>query len=175
MAIPGSGKVSIGDIRTELQNGGTNNFSLKKAGRPTTGVPGTFENPVYTPVNQSSSVKPNNSQPYSISEWRNYNHTENLACSSSSYISPPLGIFYTYYRFQISGGVNDRSNIFIQGSGTSNHWCYIYLSYPFNNVGQVAASPWTYSFFSADTTKVFVRDIQNTTEVLHILIYQDGN
>lgn len=98
MAIPISGKVSIGDIRTELQNTGTSNFQLSKAGRPTTGVPGTLQNPVYTPVNQSSSNIPNNSSPYSVSEWRRYNHSENLPCYSTSEI-------YLYYA--VSGRVGE--------------------------------------------------------------------
>jgi len=86
MAIPISGKVSIGDIRTELRNGGKTNFELSKAGRPTTGVPNTGQNPLYTPVNQSSSYIPDNSDPRNITEWRGYSHTENLSCDGEYFL-----------------------------------------------------------------------------------------
>lgn len=397
MAIPGSGQVSIGNIRTELQNGGTNNFSLKLAGRPTTGVPGTFQNPVYTPVNLSSANIPNNTAPYSVSEWRRYNHSENLACTGYSFVvfvndtaltdlyqyefstntltllsqdvytisrmamtrdklwlrqgfealnilseyditlspwnlqlnrtidfgviitpniftaksntilisigfsspnyivrevdistntpvqttlfststytlgaaifydsvtnklyipynsggneyvgrfsytgsleasvsvsvaivglfrvnnvfygiasnrdiysinfstsssnfektapsvgtnvygvgqytydtsftSPTLGASYTYYRVQLRGQVNYQSQIEVTGNSTTNHQCYIYTSYPFNNVGEVTATAWTYSFFNSSTTKTFTRTLLNTSETLHFVLYQD--
>ncbi len=86
MAIPSTGKVSIGDIRTELQNTGSDSFSLKLSGRPTTGAPGTFQSPVYTPLNLSSTRVPNSFSPYAVSEWREYNHSENLACSEEDFI-----------------------------------------------------------------------------------------
>lgn len=410
MAIPSSGRVSIGDLRTELQNTGTNNFSLKSAGRPTTGAPGTAQDPVYTPVNQSSSIIPNNSVPYSISEWRGYNHSENDPCIgediifiryeyisfegallyrydlisnektyleaglsesddfaitenklflyrqsfdevleyditikpwsitlssnyyfpgdgqasglfaknnttliywytsgsltyvreatltpgnttpsiqtlftidattytvygelyyettsnkyflpytsgsnrfvgrfsstgtleasvpiilnvdgifskgssiygvvytgsggtntndiylldfsvptsiyiksipgsgsavrgvsqakyNTSFTSPALGTFYTYYRVQLRGQISDLATIDITGSSTTNHWCYIYTSYPFNNVGQINLNTaWTYSFFNSSTTKTFTRTLLNTSETLHFVLYQD--
>lgn len=86
MAIPISGSFSIGSLRTELQNTGLATFSLREAGRPTTGAPGTFQNPRYTPVNQSSSYTPNNTSPFQMSEWRGYSHTENSGCKGESYI-----------------------------------------------------------------------------------------
>lgn len=175
MSIPSSGQVSMGDIRTELSNTGTSDFSLQKAGRPTTGVPGTFQNPVYTPINQSSTTKPNDAAPYAISEWRSYNHSENLPCSGTSFTTPSLGKFYTYYRVNITGTIQHVSNITVSGNSINNHWCYIYLTYPFNNVGQITASPWTYSYFSNNNTKTFRRGLAATSEVLYFIFYEDGN
>lgn len=176
MAIPLSGTVSISDVRAELQNTGTtNNFSLKLAGRPTTGAPGTFQNPLYVPLNNNSRYKPDNTgTTYSLSEWRGYNHTGNATCSVSV-LSPSLGTFYTYYKFLVEGDVAERANIEVQSYDAINHWLYIYLEYPFNNVGQITSSPWTYSYFTASSVKTIVRDLENTTEALHFVIYEDAN
>jgi hypothetical protein len=173
MAIPGSGKVSIGDIRTELQNTGSDSFSLKLAGRPITGSPGTFIPPQYVPINQSSTSKPNNVSPYAISEWRNYDHTENLPCPAN-FTSPNLGLFYTYYRLQITGQTSYQSIISVTGNSTFNHNIFIYTSYPFDSIGQLVISPWEIGYFTSTETKTFTRTMLTTSEVLHIVICELG-
>lgn len=174
MAIPGSGKVSIGDLRIELANESTNNFQLSKAGRPTTGVPGTFQPPVYVPINQSSTSKPDNTSPFQISEWRGYNHSENLPCAAN-FTTPSLGSFYTYYRVQITGQPSYQSTIAVTGNSTSNHACFIYITYPFNNLGQINVSAWTYSLFTSATTKYFTKTMLSTSETLYFVFYLDMN
>lgn len=176
MAIPGSGKVSIGDIRTELQNGGTNNFSLQFAGRPYIGAPGTFQNPIYVPINESSTSKPNNLQPFAISEWRNYNHSENKPCSVTSFTTPILGPFYTYYRVNIAGTAGNESQITITGNGTTSHAVAIFTSYPFNDVGAIVSLPFASSILYSSTTINFRKGIDGTTpQVLHLVFWQDYN
>ena len=63
MALPSSGPISLGDIRTELGSL-LNNFSLEGA-----------ENGDYGAINQNSADKPNGIAPYAVSEWYGYNHT----------------------------------------------------------------------------------------------------
>jgi hypothetical protein len=62
MALPSSGPISLGDIRTELGSL-LNNFSLEGA-----------ENGDYGAINQNSADKPTGSAPYAVSEWYGYNH-----------------------------------------------------------------------------------------------------
>jgi hypothetical protein len=63
MALPSSGPLSIGDIRTELGMPSTSNFSLLNAFNSTTGYP--ILNP-FSPVN------PNSNPIKSIGAWRGY-------------------------------------------------------------------------------------------------------
>jgi len=63
MALPSSGQISLGDIRTELGMPSTSNFSLVNASTSATGYP---------ILNPFSPLKPNSTPPYSISEWYGY-------------------------------------------------------------------------------------------------------
>jgi hypothetical protein len=139
MAIPGSGAVSIGTIRTELQNTGKNNFSLRFAGRPSA----TF-NPDYTPINQNSSSKPNDSSPYSISEWRNYDHSAFGNCSGTSFTTPDISTFYTYYKIRLTGASSYTTSISVVCNSAPNAnstvYTLFYTSYPFTNVGQLTGT-----------------------------------
>ena len=91
---------------------------------------------------------------------------------NTAFTSPSLGTFYTYYRVQLRGGVTYQANIEVAGNSTTNHWCYIYTTYPFNNVGQVTATAWTYSYFDSSTTKTFTRSMLSSSETLHFVLYQ---
>jgi hypothetical protein len=62
MSLPSSGPLSLSDIRTEISNSFTANFSLKNA-----------ETGFYIPLNLAGS-HPDGSSPYAISEWYNYNN-----------------------------------------------------------------------------------------------------
>jgi hypothetical protein len=175
MAIPGSGKVSIGDIRTELQNGGTNNFSLKKAGRPTTnGLLGT-DPPQYTPVNQNSPVIPNNSQPYNLSEWRGYDHSQHGICSATSFTSPSVEGIYIYYKVRLTGTTpRFTSNISVQGSGMSNnYYANFYTSYPFTNTGEITGTPVLQFILSNDVQQVQTFTVSSFSDVyFHVVLYR---
>lgn len=175
MAIPSSGKVSIGDIRTELQNGGTDNFSLKKAGRPTTnGLLGS-DPPQYTPVNQNSSTIPNNSQPYNISEWRGYDHSQYGLCSSTSFTSPNIDNIYVYYKIRLTGTVPGfTSDINVQGSDLStNYYANFYTSYPFNNVGELTGTPILQFILPNDTQQVQSFTVSSYSDIyFHIVLFR---
>jgi hypothetical protein len=93
-----------------------------------------------------------------------------------SFTSPSLGKFYTYYRVALRGQVGYQTSVEVVGDSTNDHWCYIYTTYPFNNVGQIDTSKsWTYSYFDSSTTKYFTRTMGSPNEVLHFVIFQDGN
>jgi len=63
MALPLSGQISLGDIRTELGMPSISDFSLLNASTSATGYP---------ILNPFSPIKPNTTPPYSISEWYGY-------------------------------------------------------------------------------------------------------
>lgn len=90
----------------------------------------------------------------------------------SSFTSPTLGTFYTYYRVKLRGDANESVEFEVTGNGTTNHWCYIYNSYPFNNVGELTGSAWTYSNFTSATTRTFTRTLSSTSETHHIVLFQ---
>jgi hypothetical protein len=76
MALPASGTISIGDIRNELLNTGTNNYRLSYAGQ----YNGSVKTSGYVPINRASTSKPNDASAYAISEWYSYNHSASKAC-----------------------------------------------------------------------------------------------
>lgn len=175
MAIPSSGKVSIGDIRNELRNQAISEFSLKLAGRPTTGAFGTFQDPIYVPINQSSTAKPNNLAPYSINEWRSYNHTENMPCNTT-FTTPTLGPFFTYYRVNISGQPGYEATIAITGNSAANRGARVYTEYPFNTIGELVGTPFASFIFDGSETKYIRKGINGANpQVLHFVFWQDFN
>lgn len=70
MALPSSGQISLGDIRTELGSFATN-FSLQGAA-----------NGNYGTINQNSTDKPDGSAPHAVSEWQGYNHTASASLTA---------------------------------------------------------------------------------------------
>ncbi len=63
MALPLSGPLSLNDIRIEQNQSAKSPYSLIDASTAATG---------YSIINQDSFFKPNNTPPYSISEWYGY-------------------------------------------------------------------------------------------------------
>jgi hypothetical protein len=88
---PSSGHLSIGDIRTELRNDGTNDYYLRWAGsfakRRETG---------YTPINSVSPLQPVDPNPYAISEWFGYDHNAVVPCDQM-YVWGVTGPEYMYF------------------------------------------------------------------------------
>ena len=85
MALPTSGPISLNDIRIEIGESNTANFSLKDAA---TGV--------YSPINQNSPLRPNGVAPYALSEWYGYDHSavgDGLNCGGSLSVSGGKGIY----------------------------------------------------------------------------------
>ena len=63
MTLPASGQLAMSQINSELGRGSTSQISLDAA-----------ENGSYGAINQSSTSRPNSSNPAAISEWYGYNH-----------------------------------------------------------------------------------------------------
>jgi hypothetical protein len=89
---PSSGQLSIGDIRAELMNIGTDDYYLRWAGsfdkRRETG---------YTPINGVSPYQPIHPDPYAISEWYGYDHQAVGPCDTM-YVWSVTGPEYSYFR-----------------------------------------------------------------------------
>jgi hypothetical protein len=69
MALPLSGQLSLGNIRTELGIPGVTDFRLSQAS-----IGGIGPYPV---INKYSRYRPSSASPYRISDWYGYNHTVN--------------------------------------------------------------------------------------------------
>jgi len=93
MALPLSGQISLGDIRTELGMSGTSDFSLINASTSAGGYP---------PLNIYSYFKPNQLSPYSIGEWYGYDHNIGYVDLTSGGSTSPCNV----YNFYISGYQN---------------------------------------------------------------------
>jgi hypothetical protein len=72
MALPTSGQLSVGAIKTELAVP-NDPFTLQNA-----------ENGTYTPINVNSTYKPDGALPNTITEWYGYDHTQGGGGSSST-------------------------------------------------------------------------------------------
>lgn len=144
MALPGTGPISIGNIRTELGNTGTNSFSLAKAGQQYTAVIGDG----YVPLNNASSSKPNSSSPFSISEWYSYDHSTNRSCGVTFFSAATQIDKYYYQRFLITGcGASCKApiRIFYSNPPPNNlsprtDYLELHSSYPFNSVGSLTGT-----------------------------------
>ena len=173
MALPASGQISIGDIRTELSNTGTNDFRLSYAGTPASS--GATRTSGYVPINQNSATKPDPASPYSISEWYSYNHSTNRACSGSPFSTLTLGAYYLYYRVNVTGNASDQSIISINSpdyaSGTLR--CQIYTSYPFTNTGTVTGSPVANLSFTSTATQTYTHVLASSSQVLYFVLWTE--
>lgn len=184
MALPASGQLSVGDIRTELVNTGTNSFSLAKAGQQYTAV----YNSGYVPLNQSSTSKPDNSTSFNVSEWYSYNHSQNKACSASSFggSTTTNGLNqYKYWRVNVtgcSGGTSVITVNYTNGAGNCflpcSTYVYIYTSYPFTNTGTLTGSPvYTFSLSKCAGTGTYTYNYttSSASDILYIVVYQDDS
>jgi hypothetical protein len=180
MAIPSSGQVGLGTIRTELQNTGTNNFALSKAGSQA----GLVRNQGYTPLNLSSTALPGATAPYSISEWRNYDHSANKLCASANPLieSPIIGAGYTYYRVLVTGSPGNYVSYGVQGvliGSTQQLLVKVYQDvYPFTSTGSLItdtpAYQVTFENIIGTASASFSIDMVNTDEVHHIVMFDNS-
>ncbi len=169
MALPASGQITLGGIRSELENTGTaNNYSLTNAG---TGITG------YVPINRNSTSKPNLSTPHNMSEWYSYNHTQNGTCSSTTtYTTPTIVASYLYYRINVTGGTGNKSEITITTAGVQSLeeiYLRIYNTYPFNSSGALTGSPVYTNTITTSSTYSFDYTLVASSEVLYFVI--NGN
>ena len=171
MALGPNGPLTIGNIRNELQNTGTNSFSLKNAG----GYTG--RDTPYVPTNQSSPAKPSQPSPYQVSEWYNYNHSAALSCSPFFVNSQTVISNYIYYKATVNGCTGQVGSIVINllDPNIYTHRVLIYSSYPFNNVGTIIIpTPIfndTIDINAPETT--FIYTLSSTSNDFHIVMWNE--
>lgn len=68
MSLPSTGVIKASDINLELNRISTTQYSFQQA-----------ESGLYVPINTNSVIRPNGATPYSISEWRGYDHLAGTA------------------------------------------------------------------------------------------------
>jgi hypothetical protein len=179
MPIPSSpSEVSLGQLRVELVNTETNDFALKRVGRPTTsGFAGATDPPKFTPVNQNSPVIPNDSPEYALSEWWDYDHSAYGFCSITKFTTPTIGKFFTYYKIQVTGDEGTKVRVRVEPIGAPNSVSYVnvYLVYPFEDDGSLIQDPpeirLTVSGFLNPSEAIFTRGTVDP-EYLHIVIFE---
>lgn len=123
MAVPGSGPISLGKIRQELQ---TANY----AGGPYTSAATSLdpaENGTYATINTCSPSYPLSANPAKMSEWYGYDHDAPCSPSTGSYYDYDGGQFQGgYLRFGTTDFTRDedspRAQGDMQGSWTLSMW-----------------------------------------------------
>jgi len=177
MPLPASGPISMSMLRTELQNDGkTTNYELSKIG----GLigSGTTTGSGYVPINRSSTSKPDdNTIPSQISEWYSYNHSANQNCPTGDVSTPTIRSNYLYYRVNVTGSVGNVSTITLDSPNNTlsyNIKCRIYTTYPFTNTGTLTGSPVFDGLFTNTTAQTYNYTLSSTSQVLYIVIWDDG-
>lgn len=175
MALPSSGTLSIGDIRSELSNTGTTSFALSKAGMPLGG--NATRGDGYTPKNQNSTSKPNDTSPYQVSEWYSYNHTQNGSCNTTFYANS-LNAQYLYYRINFTGTTGDKVSIQVQltNYAASNTYKFgLYSTYPFNSSGTLTGGTLlTTLSFTANGTQAYLYTLASSSDVVYMIAWNDS-
>jgi hypothetical protein len=172
MALPASGTISIGDIRNELLNTGTNNYRLSYAGQ----YNGSVKTSGYVPINRASTSKPNDASAYAISEWYSYNHSASKACSGTGFTMDGINQQYIYYKLAITSygaGCTSTINFTWTPSGSflyCNQYVDLYNSYPFSNTGTIVPSP---IYSNNGTTGSYNYTCTGTTDYLHVVTWLD--
>lgn len=181
MAIPAPfGEVSLGSLRIELVNDATDDFALRLSGRPvTSGLAGATTPPRFTPVNQSSDYKPDNSAEFAISEWYRYDHSAFDPCSPSSFRTPNVGKFFTYYKISVTGSSDAVSDIVLSSVSTPDTYVYllVYDDYPFEIDGSLKWGPadlTLYTLGSVFSVSAKYRKKTNDTEYLHLVCFESA-
>jgi len=177
MAIPSSpSEISLGQLRVEFVNGDTDDYALRRVGRPTSsGFAGATDPPLFTPVNQNSPVIPDNVEEFAMSEWYDYDHSAYGFCSITKFTTPDIGRFFTYYKIQVTGDPNTFVRVNVEPLGPSNILTYVNVyanRYPFNADGSLIPEAPDLKLLTAGTTvqSVYSRDTADP-EYLHIVIF----
>lgn len=172
MSLPSSSTISIGDIRTELQNTGTSSYRLSYSGQQN----GATKTSGYVPLNVASTSKPNNSAPFAISEWYSYNHSSAQTCSGTGYSQGGYNQQYVYRKWAITSagaGCTATLNFTWTPSGSGlycNQYVDVYSTYPFSNTGSVTASP---IYSNNGATGSYNYTCTSTTDYLHVVTWFD--
>jgi hypothetical protein len=173
MALPASGQISMSMARTELENTGTtSNVGLAKLGSIIV-----VRETGYVPINQNSTLKPNLTSPYQLSEWYSYNHTQNGTCSGTTFTTPTIGGAYIYYRINVTGGAGASTTISVNSSGYAagqSLRCYIYSTYPFTNTGALTGTLLSALTFTSNASQTYTHTLSASSQVLYFVIWDNS-
>jgi hypothetical protein len=196
MALPSSGQISISSsafsadtqISSEtVQKGKAIDYSLSRLCKGNSDrFYGASLIQGYAGINQNSSTKPDRTAQYSLSEFYNYNHTQNGSCSGTSFgdaLSSYNDDRRSYNRISVSGNVGDIVNITVVCPGPSGQFPFglytvayynIYNIYPFDTFGALVATP-LFSGYTSNSTNTHSYVLLTTSDVLHIVSYSAVN
>lgn len=111
MALPASGEISMGDIRTELGDSGS--ISLKEASDGTIATINTAN---------AAADRPDGSAPHAITEFYNYDH--DLASTSWSNVPADFNLHASGDNFSVDSATSPAKSITLSGgSGNSSISC----------------------------------------------------
>jgi hypothetical protein len=186
MALPSSGQISISSsayaastqISSEtVQKAKAFNYSLTRLSKGNFAFGARTSNS-YTGINQNSTNKPDRVPQHSLSEFYNYNHTQNGSCSGTSFSDILYNYSddtYSYHRIEITGGSGYTSVISVSVPGASypNSARYeIHTTYPFDSYGVLTGTP----LYRGDTglssrTDEYYYVMSSSSEILHIVTF----
>lgn len=170
MALPSSGQISVSQIRTELTSSGRNNYSFSEQMEPSFAA---GANSGMTPVNQSSTSKPNPTNSDPISEWYSYDHTSFNSCGST-YNLVVGSCLRTYRIIEISGTSGNTSFLSVTGDGNNSSYSYrIYDVYPFTNTGAFVGTSPIFSGTLSTITTDYTYILAGSSIKLHFVAYQN--
>jgi hypothetical protein len=189
MSLVSSGQISISSsiyaASTQIsyetsQSGKSYNYSLARLSRGDYNGTGDYTNG-YSGINQNSTSKPDRTSQYSLSEFYSYNHTQNGACSGTSFtdvLSDYCDSRRSYHRIEATGPVSSIVNITVacaaQGGGGEYAIYNIYTEYPFDTYGALTGTP-IYSGFNTVSTVTYTHayTLAGTSQVFHIVCYNN--
>jgi hypothetical protein len=120
MSLPGSGQISFNDVRTEMGQTSTTNYSFNSWGRGY----GIYDaGPYFAPINvhSSNSGKYSTTTPFSLNTWHGYNHSLNYASDGTQRdlflsFSPSTLCYPTSMIVFDLGTTSETKNIYVSGS-----------------------------------------------------------
>lgn len=141
MALPSSGQISYGDIRTETITTARNSYSIAKAAWTS----GSYTLLEYPAINMGSTSKPNINQPATVSEWYGYDHTYALSVpgtGSNLASRSPNTPYSDMYVFDL-GTTNGTVDITLRRVNSSANTIQISgeYGYPYDTSGNAVGGP----------------------------------
>ena len=193
MALPSSGQISISSsafsANTQVsfettQSGKALDYSLSRISRGDSDrFYGNSLTRGYAGINQNSTTKPDRAVQHSLSEFYSYNHTQNGACSGTSFGDALTSLISddrrSYHRISVSGNIGDIVVITVvcpspNGTPPFGPFTYgyynIYNTYPFDTFGTLVATP-LFSGYTSNTTNTHRYTLVTTSDVIHIVAY----
>ena len=176
MALPSSGEISAGSIRTEFTQSARAPYSFSFQMDPTFTA---GSNDGYTPVNQKSTSIPSPTNPDNMSEWYSYNHSENWPCGGSGGLGGPVSMDVSscrrkFFQVSLTGGVNYTIDISVYGDENNSIYSYrIYDVYPFTTTGAFIGTSPVFSGTMITSTTTHTYTMTSNSVVIYSVVYEN--